>query len=155
MQHDQRWFDDTDRILARNNNDPSALIAILQDVQRKLGYLPLVVLQRIAEKLRVPLSRVYAVATFYKAFKLKPAGKHIIKVCLGTACHIKGGPEIMTALESELKAKPEEVTPDGMFSYEAVRCVGCCGLAPVIMVDENFHGKVGGRDVKKVVAQYR
>jgi len=155
MQHEQRWSEETDRILARNNNDPSALIAILQDTQRKLGYLPKAALMRIAEKLRVPLSRVYAVATFYKAFKLKPAGKHIIKVCLGTACHIKGAPSIMQAMETELKVKPEDVTTDGTFSYEAVRCVGCCGLAPVIMVDESFHGKVNPKDVKQVLAQYR
>ncbi|MCU0611158.1 MAG: NADH-quinone oxidoreductase subunit NuoE [Candidatus Eisenbacteria bacterium] len=155
MQHEQRWYDETDRILTRNNNDPSALIAILQDAQRKLGYLPKAVLARIAEKLHVPLSRVYAVATFYKAFKLKPAGKHVVKVCLGTACHIKGGPQIMTAFENELKVKPEDVTPDGAFSFESVRCVGCCGLAPVIMVDENFHGKVTSKDVKQVLAHYR
>ncbi len=154
MQHEQRWSEETDRILARNNNDPSALIAILQDVQRRMGYLPKPVLTRIAEKLGVPLSRVYAVATFYKAFKLKPAGKHIIKVCLGTACHIKGAPQLMQALEGELKVKPEDVTPDGRFSFEAVRCVGCCGLAPVIMIDENFHGKVSPKDVKQILAQY-
>jgi NADH:ubiquinone oxidoreductase subunit E len=98
---------------------------------------------------------VYAVATFYKAFKLKPAGKHIIKVCLGTACHIKGAPQIMQAMETELKVKPEDTTADGQFSYEAVRCVGCCGLAPVIMVDESFHGKVKAKDIKQVLAQYR
>ncbi len=154
MQHEQRWSEETDRILARNNNDPSALIAILQDVQRRMGYLPKPVLTRIAEKLGVPLSRVYAVATFYKAFKLKPAGKHIIKVCLGTACHIKGAPQLIQALEGELKVKPEDVTPDGRFSFEAVRCVGCCGLAPVIMIDENFHGKVSPKDVKQILAQY-
>ncbi|MBN1424385.1 NADH-quinone oxidoreductase subunit NuoE [Candidatus Fermentibacteria bacterium] len=154
MQHDQRLLEDTDRILARNNHDANALIAILQDVQRKVGYLPIDSLRRIAETLRVPLSRVYAVATFYKAFKLKPAGRHIVKICLGTACHIKGGGEIMRAMETELNVKPEEATPDGRFSYEAVRCVGCCGLAPVIMVDESFHGKVGAKDVKQVLAKY-
>lgn len=155
MQPDHRWSDDTDRILARNNNDPSALIAILQDVQRKIGYLPKEMLMRIATKLGIPPSRVYAVATFYKAFKLKPTGAHIVKICLGTACHIKGAAGIMQAVESELGVKPEDVSPDGMFSYEAVRCVGCCGLAPVIMIDESFHGKVNPKDIRKVLAQYR
>lgn len=148
------WTEQTDEIVERNNLEPSALIAILQDAQRDLGYLPLTVLSRIAERLDVPMSRVYSVATFYKAFKLKPTGKHVVKVCLGTACHIKGGPELMRALESELGVPSEEVTEDGMFSYEPVRCVGCCGLAPVIMIDENFHGKLVGRDIKKILPQY-
>ena len=148
------WLEQADEVVERSHREPSALIAILQDAQREIGYLPLMVLRRIAERLGVPLSRVYAVATFYKAFKLKPTGKHIIKVCLGTACHIKGGPELMRALESELSVPPEEVTEDGQFSYESVRCVGCCGLAPVIMIDENFHGKLTGRDIKKIVSRY-
>ena len=148
------WIEQTDEIVERSNLEPSALIAILQDAQHDLGYLPLTVLSRIAERLDVPMSRVYSVATFYKAFKLKPTGKHVVKVCLGTACHIKGGPELMRALESELGVPPEEVTEDGMFSYEPVRCVGCCGLAPVIMIDENFHGKLVGRDIKKILPQY-
>jgi NADH:ubiquinone oxidoreductase subunit E len=148
------WIEKTDEIVERNKLEPSALIAILQDAQHDFGYLPLPALSRIAERLDVPMSRVYSVATFYKAFKLKPAGKHIVKVCLGTACHIKGGPELMRALESELGVPPEEVTEDGKFSYEPVRCVGCCGLAPVIMIDENFHGKLEGKDIKKILPEY-
>lgn len=149
------WFDEVDSILAKHGRDPSALIAILQDTQRRIGYLPKPVLSRIASDLGVPVSRVYAVATFYKAFKLKPTGRHVIKVCLGTACHIKGAPEIMQALDRELGVKPEEVTGDGRFSYEAVRCLGCCGLAPVVMIDENFHGKVDPRHLKHLLAQYQ
>lgn len=148
------WTEVTDQILEKNNHDDSALIAILQDIQRELGYLPIDVLRRISESLIIPLSRVYSVATFYKAFKLSPAGKHIVKVCLGTACHIKGGQELMRALESELGVEPEAVTEDGMFSFEPVRCVGCCGLAPVVMVDEDFHGKLGSRDIKRMLGQY-
>lgn len=145
----------TDQILARTKHQPSDLIGILQDVQREFGYIPRASLERISDDLKVPLSRVYTVATFYKAFKLQPTGKHIIKVCLGTACHIKGGPQLMQALESELRVKPEEVTEDGLFSYEGVRCVGCCGLAPVIMVDEDFHGKLRPGDIKRILTQYR
>ncbi len=148
-------IEETDRILTRNNHDASALIAILQDVQRGLGYIPRASLERIAEELSVPLSHVYTVVTFYKAFKLQPTGKHIIKICLGTACHIKDAPQLMIAMENELGVKPEQVTEDGMFSFEPVRCVGCCGLAPVIMIDEDFHGKVKPADVKKILAQYR
>ncbi|MBN1354905.1 NADH-quinone oxidoreductase subunit NuoE [bacterium] len=150
-----KWFETADNILQSNNNDPSTLIAILQDVQREIGYLPGPVLEKIARDLDIPLARVYAVATFYKAFKLQPSGKHIIKVCLGTACHIKGGPLIMKALEQELGVAEEQVTEDGMFSFEAVRCVGCCGLAPVIMVDEDFHGKMKPKEIRKILAKYR
>jgi len=149
------YIEGTNQILAKTNHQPSDLIGILQDVQREFGYVPRASLERISDDLMVPLSRVYTVATFYKAFKLQPTGKHIIKVCLGTACHIKGGPRLMQALESELGVKPEEVTEDGLFSYEGVRCVGCCGLAPVIMVDEDFHGKLRPGDIKRILTQYR
>jgi NADH-quinone oxidoreductase subunit E len=151
----KEWIEITDKVLKDSNYAPSTLIAILQDVQRKVGYLPVEILEKIAHDLSIPLSRVYAVATFYKAFKLKPTGKHIVKVCLGTACHIKGGPLLMQALKKELGVQPEEVTEDGLFSYEAVRCVGCCGLAPMIMIDEDFHGKLKAKDVKKILAEYR
>ena len=149
------YIEGTNQILAKTNHQPSDLIGILQDVQREFGYVPRASLERISDDLMVPLSRVFTVATFYKAFKLQPTGKHIIKVCLGTACHIKGGPRLMQALESELGVKPEEVTEDGLFSYEGVRCVGCCGLAPVIMVDEDFHGKLRPGDIKRILTQYR
>jgi NADH:ubiquinone oxidoreductase subunit E len=149
------YIEGTNQILARTKHQPSDLIGILQDVQREFGYIPRASLERISDDLMVPLSRVYTVATFYKAFKLQPTGKHIIKVCLGTACHIKGGPQLMQALESELGVKPEVVTEDGLFSYEGVRCVGCCGLAPVIMVDEDFHGKLRPGDIKRILTQYR
>ena len=149
------YIEGTNQILAKTNHQPSDLIGILQDVQREFGYVPRASLERISDDLMVPLSRVYTVATFCKAFKLQPTGKHIIKVCLGTACHIKGGPRLMQALESELGVKPEEVTEDGLFSYEGVRCVGCCGLAPVIMVDEDFHGKLRPGDIKRILTQYR
>ncbi len=151
----QEWIGFTDEILEKYEFDPKTLIAILQDTQKKVGYLPREVLHHIAEGLKVPPSRVYSVATFYSAFKLNPTGKHIVKVCLGTACHIKGGPQLMTALEKELGVKSEDVTEDGLFSYEPVRCVGCCGLAPVVMVDENFHGKVKPAQIKKILKQYK
>ena len=149
------WIETVSEIIEKNQRDASALIAILQDTQRHLGYLPTDVLNYISDELVIPLSRVYSVATFYSAFKLKPTGKHIIKVCLGTACHIKGGPRLMNELEKVLKVKSGEATEDMMFSFEAVRCVGCCGLAPVVMIDENFHGKVQPKDIKKIVAKYR
>ncbi len=143
-----------EKILENNRFDPNALIAILQDTQREFGYIPKDAIEEIAKRLSIPVSRVYAVATFYKAFKLSPTGKHIVKVCLGTACHIKGGPDLMRQLESDLGVKPEEVTADGQFSYEAVRCVGCCGLAPVVMIDETFYGKATPNQMKKILKNH-
>jgi NADH-quinone oxidoreductase subunit E len=113
--------------------------------------LPKEALEVAAAGLKAPVSQIFSVVTFYKAFKLNPSGKHIIKVCLGTACHIRGGPDIMRQIESELQVKEEEVTKDGLFSFEAVRCVGCCGLAPVLMIDETFYGKVTPKQIHKIV----
>jgi NADH:ubiquinone oxidoreductase subunit E len=151
----KQWSEIVDRVLEKYHMDRSAIIAIFQDTQREIGFLPKEVLALIAEKLGAPISQIYSVATFYKAFKLKPCGKHVIKVCLGTACHIRGGPDLMRQVESELEVKEEEVTPDGVFSYEAVRCVGCCGLAPVLMVDETFYGKVAPKQINKIISPFR
>ena len=148
------WSSIAEDVVKTNNCDANALIAILQDTQKQIGYLPKEVMEVIADSLDIPVSRVYAVATFYSGFKLKPVGRNIIKVCLGTACHIKGGPKLMDELERQLGIPPHEMTPDGKFSYEPVRCVGCCGLAPVIMVNEKFHGKVAPKDIKKILDQY-
>ncbi|MCD4652680.1 NADH-quinone oxidoreductase subunit NuoE [bacterium] len=142
-------------VLEKNDFNASALIAILQDLQHELRYLPEEVLEELAETLDIPKSRVYSVVTFYKAFKMSPPGKHVIKVCLGTACHIKGGSELIYALESKLGVKEEEVTEDGEFSYEPVMCVGCCGLAPVVMIDETFHGKVTPKQIPKILSKCR
>ncbi len=142
-------------MLKKNNYNSSALIAILQDTQKAVGFLPKEVMMELAEQLSIPISQVYSVATFYSAFKMTPCGKHIIKVCLGTACHIKGGQLLMDKLETELKVAPDEPTEDGLFSYEAVRCVGCCGLAPVVMVDETFFGKVKPGDIPGIIDKYR
>lgn len=142
-----------EKVLAKNDYNASALIAILQDLQHELKYLPEDVLEELAVKLEIPKSQVYSVVTFYKAFKLTPPGRHNIKVCLGTACHIKGGSELVQTLESKLGIKEGEVTEDGEFSYEPVMCVGCCGLAPVVMVDETFHGKVTPKQIPKILKE--
>jgi len=141
------------KVLKKNDYNASALIAILQDLQHEIRFLPGEVLEELAEMLDIPKSRVYSVVTFYKAFKLSPPGKHVVKVCLGTACHIKGGSELINALESKLGVKEEEVTEDGEFSYEPVMCVGCCGLAPVVMIDETFHGKVTPKQIPKILSE--
>lgn len=143
------------KVLEKNNYNASALIAILQDIQHELNYLPEDVLLELADTLGIPKSQVYSVVTFYKAFKLNPPGRHNIKVCLGTACHIKGGSELVQQLESKLGIKAGEVTEDGEFSFEPVMCVGCCGLAPVLMVDETFHGKMTPKQIPGILNECR
>jgi NADH-quinone oxidoreductase subunit E len=129
-------------ILGKYEFDQSTVIAVLQDVQEEFGYLPREALSRVSKEMDIPLSRVLSLATFFNAFSLKPKGKHPIHVCMGTACHVRGSQLILEKLERELNIKPGETTPDMNFSLDAVRCVGCCGLAPVIMVDDEFHGKL-------------
>jgi NADH:ubiquinone oxidoreductase subunit E len=126
------------------------LIPILQDVQETYRYLPELVLRRISRKLRVPLTEVYQVATFYRCFSLVPRGKHVIQVCLGTACHVRGAPRVLDRILRDLKLPHAGTTEDLQFTVETVRCIGCCGLAPVARVDNtNTHphltqAKVGG-----------
>ena len=147
-------LDAINEILRKFNYSPSNLIAILQESQRNVNYLPQSVLRFIAQRLNVPLTRVFSIATFYKAFSLKPRGRHLINVCLGTACHVRGGVNIMGRLERELNIKAGETTYDERFSMESVRCVGCCGLAPVIVIDDNFHGKLTQDKIPKVLKKY-
>lgn len=132
----------------------AGLISMLQDIQRDKGYLPEDDLSMIASRVRVPLSRLYSLATFYKAFSLVPRGRHCVNVCLGTACHVRGGARLLDKLERDLDIKPGETTGDRRFTLEAVRCVGCCGLAPVVVIDENFHGKLNQKSLEKVLKSY-
>ncbi|HEX9970789.1 MAG TPA: NAD(P)H-dependent oxidoreductase subunit E [bacterium] len=143
-----------DEIMARYQYRNAALIAILQDIQKQFNYLPQNLLRYVAIRMDVPLTRVYSISTFYKAFSLKPGGKHLINVCLGTACHVRGGMKIMERLERDLGIKNEETTYDEKFSLKSVRCVGCCGLAPVIMIDSEFHGNLTQEIIPKVLARY-
>ena len=112
-------------------------------------------LDRVAERLEIPLRQIYNVATFYKAFSLKPRGKHRIAVCLGTACHVRGGQNILEQLERELGVREGESTADGLFSLEAVRCIGACSLAPAVMIDEEVYGRVRQERIHKILDRYR
>ena len=143
-----------DEIMARYNYRDSALIAILQDIQKRFNYLPQGLLRYIALRMEVPLTRVYGISTFYKAFSLKPRGEHLIDVCLGTACHVRGGMNILERLERELGVKNGETTYDEKFSLKSVRCVGCCGLAPVVVIDDEFHGKLNQEMIPKILGKY-
>ncbi len=144
-----------DSIIRRHPQDPSSIIQVLLDVQNELYYLPKDVLEYISKSLNVPVSRSYHLATFYKAFSLKPKGKYPIAVCTGTACHVQGSLKIIDQVCRDLNIKEGETTPDNLFSIESVRCLGCCGLAPVVTVGKNLHGKVQLSKVAKIVHQYK
>ena len=134
---------------------PGNLIRVLHQVQQTYGYIPRNIAIEISERLSVPLAKIYGVVTFYNFFKLEKAGKYKIQVCLGTACYIRGGDDLLKALEKELGIGLNSTTPDGLFSIEAVRCLGCCGLAPVIVVNGNVHGRLTAKDVPAIIEQYR
>ncbi len=144
-----------DDILKRHGAKRERMIAILLDCQEEYYYLPREVLETVAAGVNVPLTSVLAIATFFKAFSLKPIGRHPIRVCNGTACNIQGGPLLVDALERELKIKKGATTPDELFGLDTVNCVGCCGLAPVITVGQDVHGKVKISSVPKLVKRYQ
>ncbi len=141
-------------ILASFRGHRSEIIPILQAVQHEFGYLPEQEMKEIAKFLRVPESQVYGVATFYAQFYFTPRGKHEIKVCLGTACHVRGANKILDALERELGICCGETTSDALFSLEKVACVGSCALAPVVMIDDNVYGRLETKKVKEVLGKY-
>jgi NADH-quinone oxidoreductase subunit E len=134
---------------------PGGLVMVLHRVQRACGYIPRETAFEIAALLGVPLAKVYGVITFYNFFRLKQPGRCLVQVCLGTACYLRGGEDILKALEEALGVGLNAVTPDGEFSVEAVRCLGCCGLAPVMVVNGEVHGKVRTEDLPAVLARYR
>lgn len=134
---------------------PDQLIPILQDVQEAFGYLSREAMVAIAKHLRMPLSRVHGVATFYNQFRYDPPGKHHVQVCRGTACHVRGSAPLLEAVKNELEVEPGRTTADGKFSVEVVACVGACGLAPVIVVDGNMHANVAPSELKKLFTSYR
>ncbi|RPI19132.1 MAG: NAD(P)H-dependent oxidoreductase subunit E [Ignavibacteriae bacterium] len=144
-----------DKIIEKHPKEPSSIIQVLLDVQSELYYLPEDVLKYVSAELKVPISRTYNLATFYKAFSLKPKGKHPISVCTGTACYVEGADKLMEQFERELGIKDGETTADKKFSLESVRCLGCCGLAPVVTVGKNLHGKLPSSKVGKILKQYK
>jgi len=136
------------------NNDKENLIMILQEIQRRYNYLPSPALTYLATSIGVPLSQIYGVATFYSTFSLEPRGRNIISVCLGTACHVRGGEKIREKLEGSLNIKDGETTEDMRFTLESVRCIGCCSLGPVIKVNEDMHGRIAYTEVDMILEKY-
>jgi len=134
---------------------PGNLIMILHRVQEEYGYIPRGVALALAKLIEVPLAKIYGVITFYHFFKLEKPGKNKISVCMGTACYLKGGEDLIQEIENLLGVGINEVTPDGLFSIEAVRCVGCCGLAPVLTVNDQVYGKVQKAKLPDIIAGHR
>jgi len=143
-----------DEIVDKYHCDKSALIQILLEIQAKTNWLPKHTLMWVSERLGVPMSQIRQITTFYTAFHLKPRGKHLVKVCLGTACHVRGGPRILEHTERALGIKAGETTEDMKFTLESVNCLGCCALGPVIVVDSDYHGKLSSSKVEKILSSY-
>jgi NADH-quinone oxidoreductase subunit E len=141
----------TRQIVKKHGGGKSGMIAVLQDIQETFNYLPKEALKAAAQAMKVPFSRVYEAATFYTAFSLKPRGKNIVKICTGTACHVRGASALQDKFERSLCIKPGEMTPDGQFSLETVNCVGACALGPVVVINTEYHGQVTMAKVDKII----
>ncbi len=139
-----------DEILSRYSGEHGNLIPMLQEAQEKFGYLPEAVMQRLARFLKLPESTVYGVSTFYTQFKLTPTGKRLVKVCRGTACHVRGGARILREVEKRLGIKPGETSDDFEYTLETVACIGACALAPTMVIDKETHGQMTTKKVTEV-----
>ncbi|MFC2066153.1 NAD(P)H-dependent oxidoreductase subunit E [Chloroflexota bacterium] len=142
------------KILSGYRHDKGMLVAILQDIQAVFNYLPREALKEVSRGLDVPITQVYSVVTFFKSFNLTPRGRHIINVCLGTACHVRGAVRILEKIERELGIKRGETTKDLVFSLETVNCVGACALGPIVVVDGEYHGEMTTDKVNAVLKNY-
>jgi len=145
----------TKEIVKKYKGDKSALIAVLQDIQGTFNYLPKEALTAAGKALGIPASRIYEVATFYSAFSLKPRGEHIVKVCMGTACHVRGAAAIQDKMERTLGIMPGETSADKKFTLETVNCVGACALGPVVVIDTEYHGQVTMAKVDKIIGKMK
>jgi len=149
----QMW-EKIDQIISINKTRPGSIIAVLRECQDVVGYLPTELINYISHGMNLPSSEVFGIATFYSLFSLTPKGRHTIKVCLGTACYVKGMREIMDRISTTYKMKEGETTQDRKFSLEAVRCLGACGLAPVVVVDQDIHGIVSPDKIIGILEHY-
>jgi len=148
-------FMELDKIIEEDfNNDKENLIMIIQAIQRRYNYLPEPALKYLAISIGVPLSQIYGVATFYSTFSLEPRGRNIISICLGTACHVRGGERVRERIEGSLNLKDGETTDDMRFTLETVRCIGCCSLGPVVKINEDMYGNISSDQVDKIIDQY-
>lgn len=142
------------KVIARYKGQPGATMPVLQAAQEIFGYLPEEVQIMVAEGLDIPLSEVYGVASFYAQFTMNPKGRHQISLCLGTACYVKGAGDVLAAIEKHLDIRAGGITPDGRFSLDACRCIGACGLAPVMMIGSDVYGRLTPDQVGDILAKY-
>ena len=148
-------YDALDAAIARHKDEPGALMPVLQEAQNIFGYVPQDVQQIIADGLGTSLAEVYGVATFYAQFSLEPKGQYVVGVCLGTACYVKGSQKVLDKLSEELKIPVGKTTPDGVFTLNATRCLGACGLAPVMMINDEVYGRLTPDEVPAILNKYR
>ena len=151
----QAQYDELKGFIAEMMKKPGPLMPVMQKAQELFGSLSFDVQKFIAEEMQIPMTDIYGVATFYSQFALEPKGKHVIGVCMGTACYVKKSEGILNALGDELQTAPGGTTPDALFTLEATRCLGCCGLAPVIMIDDQVYGRLKPEDIPGIIDLYR
>jgi NADP-reducing hydrogenase subunit HndA len=155
LQKDREKFTELQKIIDEYKDKEGPLMPIMHKAQEIFGYLPMEVQEYIANALDIPVSDIYGVATFYSQFTLKPKGKYSIGVCMGTACYVKGAQAILDELCKELNLKPGDTSDDLNFTLEATRCLGACGLAPVIMINDDVYGRLVPSDIKRIIDKYR
>ena len=143
-----------DLIIEKYREGRSSLVGLLQDVSEEFGYLSEDVLEKLSDRVNVPLSHMYSLATFYTSFRLDPLGKHHCSVCVGTACHVRGAEPVADEIERELNVRVGETTEDGNFTLEKVNCLGACALGPLVVIDGEYHGKLDQRKIAKLLKQY-
>jgi NADH-quinone oxidoreductase subunit E len=143
-----------DKIIDKYVNEEGVLIQLLLDIQREFNWIPKEAIKRISQRLNIPYSQIFRIASFYTALSLKPIGRHLVRVCVGTACYVRGGPRILDSLELKLGIKSGETTKDGKFTLETVNCLGCCALGPVVEIDGQYFGKLNSAKLEKLLANY-
>ena len=144
-----------EEIIDRYKDENTPLMMILSDIQNEYGYIPLEVQELVSEKTGIPVAEIYGVVTFYSFFSLKPKGKYVIGVCLGTACYVKGAQQVIDKFSELLKIKPGETTEDGLFTLDALRCIGACGIAPAVSINGKVYPKMSVNQVQQVINEYR
>lgn len=146
-------MDKIDKIIDKFVGEDGVLIQLLLEIQNKFNWIPKSAIKRISERLNIPTSQIYRVASFYKALNLDPIGRHLVRVCSGTACYVRGGPRILVSLETKLGIKSGETTKDHKFTLETVNCLGCCALGPVVEIDGQYFGKLNAAKLEKLLSK--
>jgi len=149
-----RIFRQIQGVIDDTGGQAGALIRVLQQTQGLIGYLPVPMLKTISRDLKIPISEIYGIVSFYHFFTMVPRGRHVIQVCMGTCCYVKGGQRILDSLKKNFGLEPGGITPDGKFSLETVRCLGCCGLSPVMAIGDDVHRKVKPSKIKDILTSY-